>query len=141
MATVVYMWRAGEEFVGSVWEEPLWENLNPSIHGPACTDQHRIIDMLNVNSRCMHILFPYTRDDLGRNLRAISVKACRMYRKIIIHCIVRVVCCSPVYSPIDFEQPEPLLPMKLDDEVRGVEPMGLFLLPQSHDLGRGAVLG
>ena len=32
MATVVDVWRAGEEVIGSVWEQPLRENLNTSIH-------------------------------------------------------------------------------------------------------------
>ena len=35
MTTIVDMWRAGKQFIGSVWKQSLWQNLNTSIHRTA----------------------------------------------------------------------------------------------------------
>ena len=75
MATVVDVWRAGEEVIGSVWEQPLRENLNASIHSTVERNSHiRLVSLLvnnlngyqsNIKSRLlesMHVPSQLCRD-------------------------------------------------------------------------------
>ena len=74
MATVIDVWRAGEEVIGSVWEQPLGENLNASIHSTVERNSHiRLVSLLvnkngyqsNIKSRLlesMHVPSQLCRD-------------------------------------------------------------------------------